>query len=128
MDYEPLLAKLVGFGENREQTIARLACALNEYFVGGIKTNLSLFRRILHNPDFHSAKLDTGFLDRMLMQKVDVVDDNNAPKVAAIAAGIFSALDATPGGGSERSATNGYGRSAAKPTNWKNTSRSEALR
>src|SRR5436309_937695 len=47
LDYDPLLAKLVGYGENREQVIARLRCALDEYFVGGIKTNISLFRRIL---------------------------------------------------------------------------------
>ncbi len=66
IDYDPLLAKLIGYGTDRDQAIARLARALDEYFVGGIKTNLSLFRRILRDPDFQAAKLDTGFLDRML--------------------------------------------------------------
>ena len=37
--------------------------------MGGIKTNISLFRRILSDPDFRAAKLDTGFLDRLLAQK-----------------------------------------------------------
>src|SRR5581483_7230053 len=55
MDYDPLLAKLIGYGTDREQAIGRLQRALNEYFVGGIKTNLSLFRRILSHPDFHAA-------------------------------------------------------------------------
>ena len=66
IDYDPLLAKLIGYGSDREQAIARLTRALGEYFVGGIKTNISLFRRILHDADFRAAKLDTGFLDRML--------------------------------------------------------------
>src|ERR1019366_1815141 len=42
MDYDPLLAKLIGYGTDRDQAIGRLTRALNEYFVGGIKTNISL--------------------------------------------------------------------------------------
>src|SRR5271168_5393919 len=41
-DYDPLLSKLVVYGADREQCIGRLRRALTEYFVGGIKTNLSL--------------------------------------------------------------------------------------
>jgi len=74
MDYDPLLAKLIGYGTDREQAIGRLTRALNEYFVGGIKTNISLFRRILSNPDFKAAKLDTGFLDRLLKQRDQLTD------------------------------------------------------
>jgi acetyl-CoA carboxylase biotin carboxylase subunit len=66
LDYDPLLAKLVGYGETRDQATHRLLRALYEYFVGGIKTNISLFRRILKDPDFQAGKLDTGFLDRLL--------------------------------------------------------------
>ena len=69
MDYDPLLAKLIGYGTDRDQAIGRVRRALNEYFVGGIKTNLPLFRRILSHPDFRAAKIDTGFLDRLLKEK-----------------------------------------------------------
>src|SRR5438309_1583578 len=69
IDYDPLLAKLIGYGTDRKQTMGRLIRALNEYFVGGIKTNLSLFRHILSDPDFRAAKMGTGFLDRVLKQK-----------------------------------------------------------
>ena len=48
---------------------ARLVRAFSEYFVGGIKTNLSLFRRILGDPDFQAGKLDTGYLDRLLQSR-----------------------------------------------------------
>ena len=46
-DYDPLLSKLIAWGNSREETIARLRRALEEYTVTGIKTNVGLFRRIL---------------------------------------------------------------------------------
>src|SRR5579864_8473173 len=60
LDYDPLLAKLVGYGETRDLAIHRLLRALYEYFVGGIKTNISLFRRILKDPDFQAGNIDTS--------------------------------------------------------------------
>ncbi len=120
MDYDPLLAKLIGYGSDREQAIARLTRALNEYFVGGIKTNISLFRRILGDADFRAGKLDTGFLDRMLKRKQDAVVDGNAAEVAAIAAAVFATLDAKTGGGSKSA--------AESASNWKSVARQESLR
>jgi acetyl-CoA carboxylase biotin carboxylase subunit len=135
IDYDPLLAKLIGYGADRDQAIARLTRALGEYFVGGIKTNISLFRRILSDADFRAAKLDTGFLDRMLKREesgnpADLTGreaDENAAEVAAIAAGMFAVL------GSAKSVTgNGSGGVASgdahnAESNWKATSRREAL-
>src|SRR5271170_2034821 len=95
IDYDPLLAKLIGYGTDRDQAIARLTRAFSEYFVGGIKTNISLFRRILRDPDFRAAKLDTGFLDRMLKRPEGKSADSSAEEVAAIAAGVFAVLGAT---------------------------------
>ena len=77
MDYDPLLAKLIGFGTDREQAIMRLQRALYEYFVAGIKTNISLFRRILRDADFRAGKLDTGYLDRLLA-KTGAAGDQSA--------------------------------------------------
>ena len=127
IDYDPLLAKLIGYGTNRDQAISRLTRALGECFVGGIKTNISLFRRILRDADFMAARLDTGFLDRMLKRVEDKAVDARLVEVAAIAAGIFSALGSTAVGGENVAAD---GSSAAEPavSNWKNISRGEALR
>jgi acetyl-CoA carboxylase biotin carboxylase subunit len=127
IDYDPLLAKLIGYGADREQAIARLTRALSEYFVGGIKTNISLFRRILRDADFRDAKLDTGFLDRMLKRTEDKAVDSTAVEVAAIAAGLFAALGST-----EQGARNGAGSGSRAAeiidSNWKSASRREALR
>ena len=130
MDYDPLLAKLIGYGTDREQAISRLTRALNEYFVGGIKTNISLFRRILSDPDFRAAKMDTGFLDRLLKQKkAEAPADPKAVEVAVIAAGIFAALGSAAAGTGERPiATVSANSEPHAPSNWKIAARKEATK
>ena len=122
MDYDPLLAKLIGYGSDREQAIGRLTRALNEYFVGGIKTNISLFRRILSDAGFQSGKLDTGYLDRLLKTKAPEERREDA-NVAAIAAGLFAVLDPETA-----IAGNGSANHASAVSHWKKSGRSESLR
>jgi acetyl-CoA carboxylase, biotin carboxylase subunit len=130
MDYDPLLAKLIGYGTDRDQAISRLTRALNEYFVGGIKTNISLFRRILGHPEFLAAKIDTGFLDRLLQQGYDAPTDGRndpqAEQVAVIAAGMFAMLGASGAGVGEK--TNDGAASIKTASNWKAAARGEGLR
>jgi acetyl-CoA carboxylase, biotin carboxylase subunit len=90
LDYDPLLAKLIAYGENRQQAIARLNRAASEYFVGGVRTNLSLFQRILQDPAFVAGEVDTGYLARLRDAKPNPGDDQ---EIAAIAAAIFTSLD-----------------------------------
>jgi acetyl-CoA carboxylase biotin carboxylase subunit len=124
IDYDPLLAKLIGYGTDRAQATSRLTRALNEYFVGGIKTNISLFRRILNDEDFRAGRLDTGFLDRLLARPAQTVNaDARAAEVAAIAAGLFAVLE-------QGTAVNGNGNTAndEPPSSaWKKAARSDAL-
>ena len=68
MDYDPMLSKLIAYAPTRETAIARLLRALDEYVIGGIRSNLGLFRRILRDPEFRAARIDTGYLDRLLAQ------------------------------------------------------------
>ena len=126
IDYDPLLAKLIGYGTDRDQAIARLTRALNEYFVGGIKTNIPLFRRILGDGDFRAAKLDTEFLDRMLKRSEDRSEDSRAEAVAAIAAGMFAALGSSEAG--KDGSVAAHGSAGSRDSNWKAASRREALR
>lgn len=58
--YDPLLAKLIAFGSNRAQTIARMKRALQEYRITGIKTNLSFFQLLLSNEEFLAGRSHTG--------------------------------------------------------------------
>jgi acetyl-CoA carboxylase, biotin carboxylase subunit len=129
LDYDPLLAKLVGYGETRDQAIHRLLRALYEYFVGGIKTNTSLFRRILKDPDFQAGNIDTGFLDRLLA-KANNETDVRRPVIAALGAAIFATLEpkATLTNGNGTASTNGKGTATPALSNWRRTARAEALR
>jgi acetyl-CoA carboxylase, biotin carboxylase subunit len=123
IDYDPLLAKLIGYGTDREQAIMRLERALYEYFVAGIKTNISLFQRILRDADFKAGKLDTGFLDRFLSNPDPHIPAlAPEPRIAAIAAGVFAVLEPT--------ATNPRDgkTSEAATSKWKEKGRAEALR
>ena len=127
IDYDPLLAKLIGYGTDREQATSRLRRALNEYFVGGIKTNLSLFRRILSDEDFKAGRLDTGFLDRLLARPVETAAaDGKAAEVAAIAAGLFAVLEPATSAASNGNAS--MSSVEQETSEWKRTARSEALR
>jgi acetyl-CoA carboxylase biotin carboxylase subunit len=130
LDYDPLLAKLIGYGSGRDQAIGRLRRALSEYFVGGIKTNISLFQRILLAPDFRAAKLDTGFLDRLLKWKGVASDSqtrSKAAEVAVIAAGIFSVLGSEAVASRQPAPSGLPGGKSKAVSNWKSIARSDAL-
>ncbi|MCI8212612.1 3-methylcrotonyl-CoA carboxylase [Pseudomonas sp. S25] len=62
--YDPMLGKLIAWGEDREQARLRLLAMLNEFVVGGVKTNLPFLRRIIAHPAFAAAELDTDFIPR----------------------------------------------------------------
>ncbi|AVE04499.1 3-methylcrotonyl-CoA carboxylase [Pseudomonas palleroniana] len=62
--YDPMLGKLIAWGEDREQARLRLLSMLDEFAVGGLKTNLGYLRRIIGHPAFAAAELDTGFIPR----------------------------------------------------------------
>lgn len=61
--YDPMISKLIAWGQNREQAIQRMIRALKEYQLAGIKTNIAFLIRILRHPDFVSGKLTTTFIN-----------------------------------------------------------------
>jgi acetyl-CoA carboxylase, biotin carboxylase subunit len=119
LEYDPMLSKLVAFGETREVAIDRMLRALGEYVIGGIRTNLSLFRRILMDADFRAARIDTGYLERLLAGGSTAEGAEVPEDVAALAAALFVAL--------EREAVPG-GVSASPESRWGLAGRREGLR
>ncbi len=63
--YDPMLAKVIAFGVDRNEAIARLDRALADTVVLGIDTNLAFLRRLLAEPGVRAGALDTGLIDRM---------------------------------------------------------------
>ena len=64
--YDPMLAKLIVWGRDRNHALARLRRALSETRVEGIRTNLPLFEMLLEDEDFVAGNMDISMLDRKL--------------------------------------------------------------
>jgi 3-methylcrotonyl-CoA carboxylase alpha subunit len=62
--YDPMIAKIIAWGRDREAARTRLAAALAATGVLGVATNLGFLARIIGDKDFAAAKLDTGFIER----------------------------------------------------------------
>jgi 3-methylcrotonyl-CoA carboxylase alpha subunit len=62
--YDPMIAKLIVWGEDRAQTMARMRGALAEFHIVGLANNVDFLARLLDNPAFVGADLDTGLIER----------------------------------------------------------------
>lgn len=61
--YDSLIAKLITFAQSREGAINKMASALDEFMVGGIKTTIPFHQQVMKDDRFRSGKFDTSFLD-----------------------------------------------------------------
>jgi acetyl-CoA carboxylase biotin carboxylase subunit len=119
--YDSLISKLVTWGEDRPHALARMARALSEYEVRGIKTTIPFFQWLLQDEDFLAARVDTGFIDRKLgapngdplrMPSADVEE----LAAIAVAAYQFQRGHAQPAG------------PLTRPSRWRDAGRTEGLR
>ncbi|MCE1225624.1 MAG: acetyl-CoA carboxylase biotin carboxylase subunit [Geobacteraceae bacterium] len=66
--YDSMIGKLIVHAETREDAIRRMARALDEYIIEGIKTTIFFHKRIMTNKDFIEGNVDTSFLDRIVLE------------------------------------------------------------
>jgi acetyl-CoA carboxylase biotin carboxylase subunit len=95
LDYDPMISKLVAWGETREAAMARLRRALDEYHVGGIQTTLPFFKKLLLDPEFQAGEIDTGFIERSLSARTIAPSPSDALCEAQVAAAMVAALATT---------------------------------
>src|SRR5262249_3875177 len=91
--YDPMIAKLIAWGTDREDARRRMLRALGEYRIGGIRTSLAFFRGLLEDPDFVASRIDTGFLTPERIERA--VSHDSEDDVVRIAAAIAAYDDAT---------------------------------
>lgn len=118
LDYDPMLSKLITYGATREMAIDRMLRALDEYTIGGIRNNITLFRRILSDSDFRAAAIDTGYLERLLSRTQQEEQHDLPQEVVALAAAILTAA----------SKRNQNAAPVTVASRWKATGREEGLR
>jgi acetyl-CoA carboxylase biotin carboxylase subunit len=87
VNYDPLLAKLIAYGENRNAAIARALAALRTYPVLGIRTNLPFLARLLDHPAFRSSNVHTGIIDELLPELTQPAEIPPEALAAAAVAG-----------------------------------------
>src|SRR5687768_321804 len=92
--YDPMISKLVVWGEDRRTAVARMKRALDEYQVRGIETNLAFHRRCFRHAEFIAGEFDTGFIGRNAQELAPHADD--AELEAAIIAAALAQATVTP--------------------------------
>jgi acetyl-CoA carboxylase biotin carboxylase subunit len=63
--YDSLVAKLIVYGKDRSEAIAKLRRALDEFVIEGIKTTIPFHKKVLNDPDFIKGTFTTGFVEKM---------------------------------------------------------------
>ncbi len=67
--YDSMIAKLISYGRDREEALARAKRGLDEFVIEGVKTTIPILRLILSDPDFQKGRVSTGFLDRFMANR-----------------------------------------------------------
>lgn len=110
--YDPMIAKLVTHGKDRNEAIARMIRAIDDYRINGVATTLSFCRFVLQHPAFVSGKFDTHFVKSYFTPEVlNSYSESEAAVAALIAARLLE-------GGSKKSETV-YETPAEKRSAWK---------
>jgi len=119
--YDSMIAKLVAWGGNRDEAIARMARALTEYQVLGIQTTIPFFVWLMQQDEYRNGVYDTTWLDRLLklrqgasFSELDPQDETLVTIAAAVDAYLRAGATAAP--------------EAASVSLWQQSARAEALR
>ena len=62
--YDPMISKIIVWGENRQEAIKRMKRVLDEYKISGVKTSIGFMKRIMETPDFVNGTYDTHFIEK----------------------------------------------------------------
>ncbi len=89
-DYDPMLAKVIAHGADRDEALRRLDAALSSMVLLGVTTNVGFLRRLLADEEVIAGRLDTGLVER----RGDALGAGEVPDAAAVAAAVLPLLDA----------------------------------
>jgi acetyl-CoA/propionyl-CoA carboxylase biotin carboxyl carrier protein len=65
-NYDPMLSKIIAWGEDRSEALARLDAALSQTTILGIQTNIDYLRQLIADPGVQAGELDTGLIERRM--------------------------------------------------------------
>ncbi len=109
--YDPMIAKLVVHGKNREEAIEKMIRAIDDYCIVGVETTLDFCRFVLKHKAFVSGQFDTGFVKQHFAPGTVFHDQFKQNEAAAVGAGLIFA--------SAMPTTTAQPHSEAKKSQWK---------
>ncbi|WP_240183068.1 acetyl-CoA carboxylase biotin carboxylase subunit [Pedobacter jeongneungensis] len=100
--YDPMIAKLITYGKDREEAIERMVRAIEEYDITGIETTLGFGKFVMQHEAFKSGNFDTHFVGKYFKpESLKVQDETEALIAALIAAKLFQKNEQVKPGGAE---------------------------
>jgi 3-methylcrotonyl-CoA carboxylase alpha subunit len=99
--YDPMIAKIIVWGDDRAAAVARLQRALAESAVLGLRTNLSFLGRVVADREFRAGRVDTGFIDR---RREALFGDNRSSPDEAVAAATLRRVSMREAGAAAKAA------------------------
>jgi 3-methylcrotonyl-CoA carboxylase alpha subunit len=94
--YDPMIAKLIARGENRDEALGELASILDNVEVWPVRTNAAFLFNALTQSEFEKADIDTGFIERHLDELVPAAAPDESVRRAAAAVAILAAEEEAP--------------------------------
>jgi pyruvate carboxylase subunit A len=84
--YDSMISKLVAWGRNRAETIARMSRALSEYIITGVTTNIPFHKAVMRNPAFQRGELSTSFIDdQHILEEIPRIIEEDKARAARLA-------------------------------------------
>jgi propionyl-CoA carboxylase alpha chain len=123
--YDPLIAKLITWGRDREEAIARMKRALDEYKIFGVSTSIPFCHAVMQHEKFLAGEFDTHFIENEYVgadaKEVLDEDDIKQEQIAAIAAAWLE----SNGRANQKQAVS---RNTGSPSRWKQIGRKDQIR
>ncbi|MGI9192805.1 MAG: acetyl-CoA carboxylase biotin carboxylase subunit [Chitinophagaceae bacterium] len=95
--YDPMIGKLIAWGETRDIAIERLTRAIEEFRINGIETTLPFGKWAIHQPAYKEGKFDTHFIAKYYKPEALAMHDADTQALAAVAAvHVFAQANAAP--------------------------------
>jgi len=128
--YDPMLAKLIVWGADRDQAVRRMRRALVDLTILGIETSRDFHVRVMDDPEFQRGEIDIQWLERRLPSLLGRDAGAEHTRIAAIAAALLAERDRTARSVSKPAASDATSARAigAALDDWKQAARREALR
>jgi len=106
--YDPMIAKLIVWGADRKQALARMAQALAQYQIVGLATNIAFLKRLVEGQAFATADLDTGLIERNHDSLFPAAQPAPASALALAAVALLAGESRTPNAADPWSHTTGW--------------------